>query len=777
MRNCFCKLAALFLSAALLLGTLPARAAGNVDNFGQQGDELVQEVYDAAINFANVRNNKVFTWPTEGTVLVYTGTTVTATLKKSVERLDGMVIPAGLVVDFYHDCSVLNNPTFPHGYQFIAQYDTTDGQPDTVHAQELLYEFDQIFGTHMADSTTPHGVAFRDFYDVRATDYFADALSWALEENITNGSGANTFSPDGTVTRAQAVTFLWRAAGSPAPSTTVSPFTDVADSSQYYYKAVLWAVEQGIANGVGNSRFSPDSALAYDQFLAMLCRAAGGSTGSDWSADAMTWASQNDLTDGVTITAKGACPRRDVVYFLWKQSGTIQETPDQDRNMTLSEDEMLTALLVNGLAEQQSVIDVSDYYLNAETLLALAREIADIDGENPFYVNTINCTQAQDGHVLTLNIAYSLIFTDGVIDSSSGGSSWMVISQEAKDKAREIAAQYITPDMSDYTIAKTLHDYLVLHCAYDMRLYSGDMPYVSYTASGALLEETAVCAGYAKAYEALLTEAGIPCETVSGYGKGGYHAWNIVQIDGDWYHVDTTWDDPTPDREGYVRYNYFLLSDSAMGRDHSNWDAEHLCTSTKYDTLGLPPVTDGKISGESGAGAQITDDFSGLLSPTDNQTYRSIMAPIYEQLIAAGQSLSGQSAKIDISEYEYGYVLEALRKLNDHPDYGGRFLYGRYDSETVFVYDRTYAEATMQAYLQEVEQAVAQREDSYRTPERCTMEQLTLWYQVSNLLRQKGYRLGDFVSGKDFTIGTAYSGSTGNDADGWSYTIPLQYND
>lgn len=153
------------------------------------------------------------------------------------------------------------------------------------------------------------------------------------------------------------------------------------------------------------------------------------------------------------------------------------------------------------------------------------------------------------------------------------------------------------------------------------------------------------------------------------------------------------------------------------------------------------------------------------------------MAPIYEQLIAAGQGLSGQSAKIDISQYEYSYVLEALRKLNDHPDYGSRFLYGRYDSETVFVYDRTYAETTIQSYLQEVEQAVAQREDSFHTSERCTTEQLTLWFQVSDLLRQDGYHLGSFVSGEDFTVGTSYYGSTGDDADGWSYTIPLQYND
>ena len=159
--------------------------------------------------------------------------------------------------------------------------------------------------------------------------------------------------------------------------------------------------------------------------------------------------------------------------------------------------------------------------------------------------------------------------------------------QDAKEQAAvdSAIASCVTDGMSDYEIAKALHDYLALNNEYDMRYYSGGMPRISYTAYGALVNRTSVCAGYALAYERLMDQVGIPCEYVTGMTTRGSHAWNIVQIDGEWYHVDVTWDDPTPDREGYVRYKYFLKSDKAMSRDHVSSEASHTCTSTKYDNV------------------------------------------------------------------------------------------------------------------------------------------------------------------------------------------------
>lgn len=175
------------------------------------------------------------------------------------------------------------------------------------------------FFTGVAVPTRPSPTV-AGFSDVHKSDYYADAVVWAKETGVTGGTSATTFSPGSTVTRAQAVTFLWRAAGSPQPAAATSPFTDVTDTGAYYYDAVLWATEQGITGGVGNNRFSVDGTLTYDQMLAMLCRAAGDTaTGDDWSAAAVAWAKEHGLTNGLNFGAKNSCPRSDVVYCLWKQ--------------------------------------------------------------------------------------------------------------------------------------------------------------------------------------------------------------------------------------------------------------------------------------------------------------------------------------------------------------------------------------------------------------------------------------------------------------------------
>ena len=169
------------------------------------------------------------------------------------------------------------------------------------------------------------------FVDVPAGSYYEDAVVWAVEKGITSGTSAVTFDPNGSCTRAQAVTFLWRAAGSPAPKTKVMPFTDVPSGS-YYYDAVLWAMEQGITKGTSDTAFSPNASCTRAQIVTFLWRAngspvaSGNSAFTDVAADAyyaaaVTWAEKNGVTGGIGNGLFGSgnnCTRAQIVTFLYR---------------------------------------------------------------------------------------------------------------------------------------------------------------------------------------------------------------------------------------------------------------------------------------------------------------------------------------------------------------------------------------------------------------------------------------------------------------------------
>ena len=166
--------------------------------------------------------------------------------------------------------------------------------------------------------------AVSGFTDVPEDAYYAEAVRWAVAEGVTNGTSPTTFSPDSTVTRGQAVTFLWRAMGRPEPSAGNCPFRDVAQG-EYYFKPILWAVERGITNGTSADAFSPDQTCSRAHILTFLYRTVGepGKTGTGaWYDDAMTWADGAGLTRALDSSAPAAdCPRADVVCYLWKYGG------------------------------------------------------------------------------------------------------------------------------------------------------------------------------------------------------------------------------------------------------------------------------------------------------------------------------------------------------------------------------------------------------------------------------------------------------------------------
>ena len=196
------------------------------------------------------------------------------------------------------------------------------------------YTFENVSRTHTievifmkANGNPQTGV----FVDVATGSYYEDAVDWAVENGITKGTDDTHFSPDGICTRAQAVTFLWRAAGSPEPETRTMPFTDVPVGS-YYYDAVLWAVENGITKGTSDTTFSPNMTCTRAQIVTFLWRsekspAAGranpfADVKSDaYYADAVLWAVKENITKGTTNTTfspDADCTRAQIVTFLWR---------------------------------------------------------------------------------------------------------------------------------------------------------------------------------------------------------------------------------------------------------------------------------------------------------------------------------------------------------------------------------------------------------------------------------------------------------------------------
>ena len=169
------------------------------------------------------------------------------------------------------------------------------------------------------------------FLDVPAGSYYEEPVLWAVEKGITTGLTATTFGPNASCTRAQAVTFLWRAAGCPTPVNSNMPFADIAEDA-YYYDAVLWAVENGITTGTSANTFSPNANCVRGQIVTFLWRAQGNpdvdgvnpfvDVASDaYYAKAVLWAVRNGVTTGTSATTFSSdmdCTRAQIVTFLFR---------------------------------------------------------------------------------------------------------------------------------------------------------------------------------------------------------------------------------------------------------------------------------------------------------------------------------------------------------------------------------------------------------------------------------------------------------------------------
>lgn len=236
----------------------------------------------------------------------------------------GTIRPAGTIAWDLPLTTVLKD-----GKEYAWTFTPTDTHNYTTLTGKLIPYVDD--GTDYIPGVIDGNSGSFNFHDVSRFDYFYDAVKWAAENGIASGTGRYTFSPDAVCTRAQTVTFLWRAAGSPMPRYRTCAFTDV-DSRDYYYNAVLWAVAQGITTGLTATTFGPDVTVSRGQVATFLYRAASASKPNTFNPftdvkttaynyDAILWAYDNRITTGTsdtTFSPDASCTRAQIVTFLYR---------------------------------------------------------------------------------------------------------------------------------------------------------------------------------------------------------------------------------------------------------------------------------------------------------------------------------------------------------------------------------------------------------------------------------------------------------------------------
>ena len=285
--------------------------------------------------------------------------TYTATFKATKRSSGGGYVPRtpvdpgrNIIVRDAENGDIIADPTSA----YVGEKVTLKPQPDNGYKLDSITAKDQngneIKLTEQPDGTytfnKPSGNVtvtgtfqiINPFVDVREQDYFYDPVLWALENEITKGVDPTHFAPNADTSRAQLVTFLWRASGSPEPETTVCPFTDVVPGT-YYYKAVLWGYENGIVKGLSETTFGPDKTVLRCQAVTFLARMAGvldeakgyrhNFVDVDPAAyynNAVAWAASNDITKGVDEThfaPDDECLRGQIVTLLYRFCKLMEE--------------------------------------------------------------------------------------------------------------------------------------------------------------------------------------------------------------------------------------------------------------------------------------------------------------------------------------------------------------------------------------------------------------------------------------------------------------------
>ena len=251
------------------------------------------------------------------------------------------ILAGGQIVWFVTDRSA---PVFHEIPTHAHRYEAVVTEPTCTEGGCTTYTCAECGDSYVTDRTEPLGhhwqgtrcgrcgvTRLTPFDDVESGSFYELPVAWAVEEGITTGTTATTFNPLGQCQRAQVVTFLWRAAGSPEPTSGSNPFVDVTERD-FYYKAVLWAVEEGITNGLDAAHFGPYAYCNRAQVVTFLWRSVERPAANadnpfadvkagDFYYDAVLWAVENNVTNGLSATEFGVgsiCNRAQIVTFLYR---------------------------------------------------------------------------------------------------------------------------------------------------------------------------------------------------------------------------------------------------------------------------------------------------------------------------------------------------------------------------------------------------------------------------------------------------------------------------
>lgn len=413
--------------------------------------------------------------------------------------------------------------------------------------------------------------------------------------NVLRGSGGDLML-DRTANRMEGAAMLVRLLGAEEEALSGKyrhPFTDVDPWAAPY---VGYLYEKGLTNGIGNNRYGSEQPMNEKAYLTFLLRALGYSDrdGIDFTWDTVEQACREIglLNTGESFGENAPFKRERLAELSWRAMFLNHKTRNKLLLVFLHDQGMISDESVGALLETESRPILDQWY---DYLPQLAGGLKNHDEKIELLQSKAiaETDLGKYGGILMERAQHeSGVFVEGYLLESwlEGGEYKLIITPRYVDNKQEqqvlsawvkqLVDDIIRPDMTDYEKVKTIHDFLIIALQYDT---STKPPKSSYHAFGALNTGKAVCGAYAELMVLLLNQAGVPCRMVTGIGNDLDHAWNIVSINGDVYHVDTTWDDPvTESQEIILRYDYFNLTDEEMKREHI-WTEEDYpaCTAVK----------------------------------------------------------------------------------------------------------------------------------------------------------------------------------------------------